>query len=54
MTYAWIVAGAVVGAPLRYFLQGRVQDASSSTFPSGTVVVNLTGCLVIGFLMTLA
>lgn len=27
--------------------------ASSSTFPSGTVVVNLSGCLIIGFLLTL-
>lgn len=54
MTYFYIVAGAVVGAPLRYFVQGRVQDATSSLFPWGTMVVNVTGCLVIGLLLTLA
>ena len=54
MTYAYIIGGAVIGAPLRYFLQGRVQDASGSTLPLGTMVVNITGCLVIGFLLTLA
>ena len=54
MTYAYIVAGAVVGAPLRYFLQGRVQDWSGPGFPWGTLVVNVSGCLVIGLLATLA
>jgi len=54
MTYAYIIGGAVLGAPLRYFLQGKVQDASSSTLPLGTMVVNVTGCLVIGLLATLA
>lgn len=54
MTYAYIIGGAVLGAPLRYFLQGKVQDFSGSTFPLGTAVVNITGCLVIGLLATLA
>jgi CrcB protein len=54
MTYAFIIGGAVLGAPLRYFLQGRVQDATGSTFPAGTLLVNVTGCLVIGLLATLA
>ena len=54
MTYAYIIGGAVLGAPLRYFLQGKVQDVSSSTLPLGTLVVNISGCLVIGLLATLA
>lgn len=54
MTYAYIIAGAVVGAPLRYFLQGRVQDVTPATFPYGTLVVNITGCIVIGLILTLA
>ncbi|MCK9518655.1 MAG: fluoride efflux transporter CrcB [Dehalococcoidia bacterium] len=53
MTYAWIVAGAAVGAPLRYFLQTRMHDGTS-VFPVGTVVLNLTGCFVIGVMLTLA
>jgi len=54
VTYAFIIAGAVVGAPLRYFLQGRVQDATGSTLPAGTLIVNVSGCLAIGLLATLA
>ncbi len=54
MTYAYIIAGAAVGAPLRYFVQGRVQDMGSATFPYGTLVVNVTGCILIGLILTLA
>lgn len=54
MTYVYIIAGAVFGAPLRFWLQGRVQDATGATFPWGTLVVNVSGCLVIGLLATLA
>lgn len=54
MTYALIIAGAAVGAPLRYFLQGRVQEAAGPGFPYGTLIVNLTGCFVIGLVATLA
>lgn len=54
MTYAYIVIGAIVGAPLRYFVQVRVTDLfPSSQFPWGTVLVNLTGCLLIGLLLGL-
>lgn len=52
--YAYIILGAVLGAPLRYYLQGVVQDSTPSLFPMGTLVVNLSGCLAIGLLMTLA
>ena len=54
MTYAYIVAGAVVGAPLRYFIQGNVQNLTTAGFPYGTLVVNVTGCVIIGLLLTLA
>lgn len=54
MTYAYIIAGAVAGAPLRYYIQGRIQDTTGILFPWGTLVVNVTGCLVIGLLLALA
>lgn len=44
--------GGFFGAILRYLVGGWVQTASGSTrFPFGTLVVNLTGCLLIGFLI---
>lgn len=54
MAYLYIILGAIAGAPLRYFVQGRVQDLAPAMFPYGTLVVNITGCLVIGLLLTLA
>lgn len=54
MIYLYILAGAVLGAPARYFLQGKIQSWSGPGFPWGTLVVNVTGCLAIGFVATLA
>lgn len=45
-----IAAGGAFGSVLRYALQGWVQRAADSSFPFGTLVVNVVGCLVIGFL----
>lgn len=47
--------GGFIGASLRYWLGGLVQDWSGSvTFPYGTLAVNLIGCLVIGLLSQVA
>lgn len=54
MTYAFIVMGAAIGAPLRYFVSLRLQEAANGGFPFQTLVVNLTGCFAIGVLATLA
>lgn len=54
MTYVYIMLGAMAGAPLRYYVGGKVQDAAPPTFPWGTLVVNVSACLLIGFLTALA
>ncbi|MEK6798864.1 MAG: fluoride efflux transporter CrcB [Planctomycetota bacterium] len=41
--------GGGIGSALRYVLGGVVQRASDA-FPIGTMAVNVTGCLAIGFL----
>lgn len=43
------IAGAV-GAPARYLLDGYVQSRSAGQVPMGTLVINTTGSLVLGFL----
>lgn len=43
-----VVAGAVLGAPLRYLLDRTVQSRHDSHFPWGTLAVNITGCLILG------
>jgi CrcB protein len=45
-----IACGGAIGALLRYSLSGTVYKYFDSIFPLGTMVVNLIGCLVIGFL----
>ncbi len=45
-----VAAGGAVGAVLRYFVSSFAQTRVSGTFPVGTLVVNLCGCALIGFL----
>src|ERR1700728_5046716 len=42
-----LVFGAL-GTLARYILQGVIQTRVGGTFPSGTLVVNLIGCFLIG------
>ena len=56
MTAVWVgivVAGAV-GAPIRFLLDGFVQDRTSGAFPWGTFVINMTGSVILGFITGLA
>jgi CrcB protein len=47
-------AGGFVGATLRYTLGGLVSRAASPDFPWATLVVNVSGCFVIGLLAMLS
>lgn len=51
MNYLWIALGAVAGASARYFLSGFVARNFSASFPYGTLIINLTGSLVLGFFL---
>ncbi len=53
MTYAWIIAGAAVGAPLRYFVGTRF-DVATGTFPWWTFTINVSGCFLIGLVLGLS
>jgi CrcB protein len=46
-----IAVGGALGAITRYALGGWVQEWTASPFPWGTLVVNLTGCLFLGFVL---
>lgn len=39
-----------IGTLARYGLQGLVQTRMGTTFPYGTLLINLSGCLLLGFL----
>ncbi len=46
-----VLAGGMIGAPARYLVDRAIQARHDSVFPWGTLVVNLAGCTVIGFLL---
>ncbi|MFD3401237.1 fluoride efflux transporter CrcB [Kribbella sp. NPDC058693] len=45
-----VIAGGMIGAPLRYVADRAVQRRHDSLFPWGTFSVNVIGSLVLGFL----
>lgn len=53
MTIALVMAGAVIGAPLRYLADLVMQGRHDSVFPWGTFAVNVAGCALLGFLAAL-
>jgi CrcB protein len=51
----WAIAvGAAVGGVSRYYLSTAVQHRMGSIFPWGTLVINVTGSVLLGFLMRYA
>jgi CrcB protein len=53
VAYLWIALGAVVGASARYFLSGYIAKSFASSFPYGTLLINISGSLVLGFFLIL-
>ncbi|HET9777507.1 MAG TPA: fluoride efflux transporter CrcB [Gemmatimonadaceae bacterium] len=51
MIYLLIAVGGAAGSVLRYVVGRAVQGTSASGFPIGTMVVNVTGCFLIGVLV---
>jgi CrcB protein len=54
VNYLWIALGAVAGAIARYALSGYIARVFSSAFPYGTLIINVSGSLVLGFFLVLA
>ncbi|MBD2439213.1 fluoride efflux transporter CrcB [Nostoc sp. FACHB-110] len=49
-----ISLGAIAGALSRYYITLWFADRFGISFPYGTFFINLSGCLAMGFFMTLA
>jgi len=49
--YLWVSLGAILGAGFRYFLSRYVAKVLSPTFPYGTLIINISGSLVLGFFL---
>jgi CrcB protein len=51
--YVWVLLGGALGTGARYWLSGVVARLFGETFPWGTLLVNVSGSLIIGFFATL-
>jgi len=47
----WISLGAIAGANARYFLSRWASRIFSPAFPYGTLIINVTGSMVLGFFL---
>ena len=50
--YLAVLAGAGLGGLARYVAGGWIAEKSGWAFPFGTLVVNVSGCFLIGLFMT--
>lgn len=51
---AWLFLAGGIGALTRFSLAGLIQRWSGSSFPLGTFVINIIGCLLFGWIWSLA
>ena len=51
--YFWIAIGSALGGMARYWCSGAAAVVFGETFPWGTLIVNVVGSVVIGFIATL-
>ena len=50
--YLLIAVGGALGSVARYWVGSTISSRVGIRFPYGTLVVNLTACLIIGFTLT--
>ena len=51
--YFWITIGSAIGGAARFWMSGVVARLIGETFPWGTMLVNILGSFIIGFVATL-
>lgn len=49
-----IAIGAILGALSRFYLTEWTKTAFGTNFPYGTFIINITGCILMGFFFTLS
>ena len=52
MKYVLVTVGGGAGSLLRYMAGSAIMARLGARFPWGTMAINVTGCFLIGFLMT--
>jgi len=52
--YLWIAIGSALGGMARYWCSGVAARLFGETFPWGTIIVNVVGSFIIGFVAALS
>ena len=52
LNFLLVTVGGAIGTAARFALSGLVAHSFGEKFPWGTIIVNITGCFVIGFFFT--
>jgi fluoride exporter len=52
-SYIWVAIGGAIGTVGRFWLSGVVARAIGETFPWGTLIINVSGSFIIGFIAAL-
>ena len=50
--YLLIAAGGALGSVARYWAGSTISERMGTKFPYGTLVINITACILIGFSLT--
>ena len=50
--YLLIAAGGALGSAARYWVGSTVSGRIGTRFPYGTIVINISACIIIGFTLT--
>jgi fluoride exporter len=53
MKYLWIALGGALGSVARYTVGLWIYERMGTRFPYGTFVINISGCFIIGFALTI-
>ena len=52
-SYLWVGIGSACGGMARFWVSGIVAERVGQRFPWGTIIINITGSLIIGILYAL-
>lgn len=52
MKYLWVALGGALGSLARYAVGLWIYERTGTRFPYGTFVINVSGCFIIGFALT--
>lgn len=53
-SYLWIAIGSAIGGMARFWCSGIIARTIGESFPWGTLVVNVVGSFIIGFIATMS